>query len=360
MDLYGHECGQTEGGTKTQWATVKTSRNIHDKKSEEIDPENFMDLLSRDIGGCLTPEQMKPLHEVIHEEVQRVIKAHPEICVGKSSSSAEILKHFSDRAKVVYQQCFVSNIPLVIYMVRKYYCRYKSLPEEEKISLCLPGLVRALIKFDPLHDKKFSTYAFHWISRSFMRLFNKESRIVEIPDNIIEHACEFRKIFREEGVHPQEQGKYIEKNMKYKNDSIHETVLRICRSEGLGHVPIDLTDEEEDKWVIRDNTSQSFIEDIERKDEREIIGTIMKEAGVKCRDSIIMTLLLGIPLPPESVKHLNPEEQKRLEELDKAKWDRNKKNIGYIFGVTEEAIRLRENSAIVRLNGYRKAKTEIV
>ncbi len=49
----------------------------------------------------------------------------------------------------------------------------------------VPGLVRAIEKFDPSRGLKFSTYAMHWVRQSISRAVDNEGRIVRLPVHVL-------------------------------------------------------------------------------------------------------------------------------------------------------------------------------
>ena len=57
---------------------------------------------------------------------------------------------------------------------------------DDLVASGVPGLIRAIEKFDPLRGLKFSTYAMHWIRQSITRAIDNEGRIVRLPVHVID------------------------------------------------------------------------------------------------------------------------------------------------------------------------------
>lgn len=62
----------------------------------------------------------------------------------------------------------------------------QGLEYDDLVASGIPGLVRAVEKFDPHRGLKFSTYAMHWVRQSVGRAIDDEGRIVRLPV----HVCE--------------------------------------------------------------------------------------------------------------------------------------------------------------------------
>lgn len=62
----------------------------------------------------------------------------------------------------------------------------QGLEYDDLVASGIPGLVRAIEKFDPNRGLKFSTYAMHWIRQSIGRAIDDEGRIVRLPVYICE------------------------------------------------------------------------------------------------------------------------------------------------------------------------------
>ncbi|WP_155917875.1 RNA polymerase sigma factor RpoD/SigA [Marmoricola sp. URHB0036] len=62
----------------------------------------------------------------------------------------------------------------------------QGLEYDDLVASGVPGLVRAIEKFDPNRGLKFSTYAMHWVRQSISRAIDNEGRLVRLPVHVIE------------------------------------------------------------------------------------------------------------------------------------------------------------------------------
>ena len=60
----------------------------------------------------------------------------------------------------------------------------QGLEYDDLVASGVPGLVRAIEKFDPHRGLKFSTYAMHWVRQSITRAIDNEGRIVRLPVHV--------------------------------------------------------------------------------------------------------------------------------------------------------------------------------
>lgn len=76
-----------------------------------------------------------------------------------------------------------SNLLLVAKSARKYMNR--GLPLEDLIQEGNQGLIKAVDRYDPNQNIRFSTYATHWIEKEIKRSILGKTRQIRIPENLI-------------------------------------------------------------------------------------------------------------------------------------------------------------------------------
>lgn len=89
-------------------------------------------------------------------------------------------KGFAARQTLVEQ-----NLAFVLQQVTKH-CRVVSYIDiADAYYYAIPGLYRAVEKFEPAQGYQFSTYAAHWIHQKFFHLVKKESSSMNIPIDLL-------------------------------------------------------------------------------------------------------------------------------------------------------------------------------
>jgi len=92
------------------------------------------------------------------------------------------------------QKLIESNLRFVIFLAKKY--RRYGLPLKDLIAEGNIGLIRAVDKFDPIFETRFTTYAKWWIREAIHRAIQKTGRIVSVPAGHQELAIRFQRLRR--------------------------------------------------------------------------------------------------------------------------------------------------------------------
>ncbi|KAL3915105.1 MAG: hypothetical protein SGPRY_007373 [Prymnesium sp.] len=112
-----------------------------------------------------------------------------EKCLGRAPTDAETSERLSLEpaefhrlmrvGSAAREKMLVSNLRLVVSIAKKY--RGKGLQMEDIIQEGNMGLIRAVEKFDPDRQLKFSTYATYWIRHAIQRSLADSSRTIRLP-----------------------------------------------------------------------------------------------------------------------------------------------------------------------------------
>jgi RNA polymerase sigma factor (sigma-70 family) len=98
----------------------------------------------------------------------------------------------SKRKFFKYRNKFLcSNLRLVVSFALQY--KHLGVQLEDLIQEGNEALVKAIEKFDPGREFKFSTYASWWIRQAFIRIFRNQGRDVRLPSHIHEMATKIQK-----------------------------------------------------------------------------------------------------------------------------------------------------------------------
>ncbi len=137
---------------------------MHPSKYNEMD----FDLDENDYGESIDSDDL--LHQYINEF------SAPLLTLEQEKDLIEKVKKKDKQAK---EQFIESNLKLVVSIAKNYVCRgmeFLDLIQEGNIAL-----IRAVERFDPTKDYKFSTYATAAIHRQLNRAIANYSRVVRIP-----------------------------------------------------------------------------------------------------------------------------------------------------------------------------------
>lgn len=99
--------------------------------------------------------------------------------------------------RIARQDLIQSNLRLVVSVAHQY--EHLGLPLLDVIEEGNIGLMRAVERFDPNLEFRFSTYAVHWIRQAIRRALADKGRNIRIPTYMAELVSRFRRHERESG-----------------------------------------------------------------------------------------------------------------------------------------------------------------
>ncbi|WP_406614446.1 sigma-70 family RNA polymerase sigma factor [Mycoplasma corogypsi] len=113
----------------------------------------------------------------------------------KEKELAELVVKGGFKGKRARDQLIVRNLRLVINNAKKY--KNRGLSFIDLISEGNQGILKAVQKFDPSKEFKFSTYATWWIKQAITRAVADQARTIRVPVHMVETINKVSKIERE-------------------------------------------------------------------------------------------------------------------------------------------------------------------
>lgn len=247
----------------------------------------------------------------------------------------ERLKRAIEIGDMAKEKMINHNLRLCIAVAKNYTSRVITLPFMDLVQEGNMGLMRAVEKFDPAMNCKFSTYAIWWIRQSITRAIADQGRVIRLPNHMVETLAKFirtqKQMTLDLGRIPTsaELGKELNKS--------EEEVDRIL---GYFTIPVSLdtkVGEDEDASIVdfvEDTRVSSNPEDSAIYENlKEIIDKSLNDFTEKEKDIIINRFGLG------------GRAKMTLEEL------------GDKYGITRERVRQLESKVIMKLKNSSYTKT---
>jgi len=147
-------------------------------------PELVLDNYRSAIKQVLHYDEM--LNNGLDERGKRIVRQRISALRERFGKEPELvyqkLQEAYDRLARIRNEFAEANLKLVMYVARRYQ-RY-GLSITDLVSEGNLGLLRAIEKFKPEKDCKFSTYATWWIRQGILKALTKGTRILRVPDHV--------------------------------------------------------------------------------------------------------------------------------------------------------------------------------
>jgi RNA polymerase primary sigma factor len=309
-------------------------RKIHLLLRESSAAEEEINRLSRELSRSeIKPRKLiRSREEVIGELMRKLeeLSSHSGNDGNRFRDLLTSLRETESDVKAAKAEMIQSNLRLVACIAKRYINRglsFLDLIQEGNL-----GLMKAVGRYDYRRGYKFSTYASWWIRQAITRALGDKSRIIRIPNHLLEMKGKivkgFHQLVKELGRKPLPE----EIAAKTKMPLIHvEKIIELIQEPISLETPVgDDGGKLED--LMKDDESSSFADDLlETMDQAKKTRNLLSH--LNWREEQILRLRFGIGEPSTYT----------LEEVGKR------------FHISRERVRQIEQKAINKLKAQRKA-----
>ncbi len=288
----------------------------------------YCNIFNYNIMKKTTNNNVKQVHnedssnDLINRYLKEVRK-HPLLTLEEEKKITERIKKGDKKAR---NKLIESNLRLVIKIAKKY--QNRGLPLSDLIQEGNFGLIRAVDKFNPGMDCRFSTYATWWIRQAVERAILNQTRTIRIPIHIADDVNRLLKeIYSFYQIHNREP--FIDELVNIMGMSEEEINKILSYVKRTTSIDAPFNENEDNEYAVletvKDETSPDPLEIVQNISCSEKIRHWLEQLDQKERNIIIMRYGLDGSAP------------QTLEV------------VGRIFGVTRERIRQLELKALERL-----------
>ncbi len=261
---------------------------------------------------------------VVADSTKLMLKQFGQFELLSFEEEKDLTKRAAMGDKEAKQKLVNHNLRLVMSIARKY--KGTSLSFQDLVQEGTIGLMKAVDKFDPSKDFRFSTYATYWIKQTIGRALAEQNKVIRIPVHMTDLASKVNKATQEylqtNGEKPTEKEIAVICNISV--EKVKE-VWNLNKDPLSLDVPVDTEDDATMGDLIADNNISSPIQNIINDDRHNQILNVLNTLSEK--EANVIRMRFG----------LDDGEPKTLAEIGKR------------MGYTREWIRLIEEKAMRKL-----------
>lgn len=182
LDAHGTAVGREEAEVTVEALVLQEREAVQIAPGDEPSIAEAIAIYLREINAVplLTAVQEVYLAETV--AAGRVAQA--TLAEGGEFAREASLQATAARGEAARQRLIEANLRLVVSVARKYAGR--GLPLSDLIQEGNLGLFRAVDRFDPKREFRFSTYAYWWIRQAVSRAIADQGRTIRLPVHMIE------------------------------------------------------------------------------------------------------------------------------------------------------------------------------
>lgn len=261
---------------------------------------------------------------VVADSTKLMLKQFGQFELLSFEEEKELTRRAAVGDKEAKQKLVNHNLRLVMSIARKY--KGTSLSFQDLVQEGTIGLMKAIDKFDPSKDFRFSTYATYWIKQTIGRALAEQNKVIRIPVHMTDLASKVNKATQEylqtNGEKPTEKEIAVICNISV--EKVKE-VWNLNKDPLSLDVPVDTEEDATMGDLIADNNISSPIQNIINDDRHNQILNVLNTLSEK--EANVIRMRFG----------LDDGEPKTLAEIGKR------------MGYTREWIRLIEEKAMRKL-----------
>lgn len=167
---------------------IITIEEVLEKEAEEAKKESKLGKIELyDTQKNVSESQHKDFIKLYFNEISKI----PLLNSEEERDIAKRIKKWDEEAK---KRLIESNLRLVISIAKRFFwsrLSFSDLIQEGNI-----GLIKAIEKFDPDKEFKFSTYATRWIKQSITKAIADMTKHVRIPVHLIDEINSYNKTYQ--------------------------------------------------------------------------------------------------------------------------------------------------------------------